>query len=115
MTVEDLNASLSSYAIKYHPQTAREMAAITAVDRIKFWEFEDDEGQNGLEAIKEALSAKEVALVNIPRCIRAVKSLMRCGIATAQDLEDALASSREILLTSTTLSIKVFNAEGWFE
>ena len=115
MTAEELNATLSNYAIKYHPRTAREVAAVAAVDRIKSWEFEDDEGQAGLEAIKEALSAGEVALVNIPRCIRAIKSLMQCGIATAQDLEDVLASSREILLISTALSMKAFNAEGWFE
>lgn len=115
MTAEELNATLSNYAIKYHPRTAREVAAVAAVDRIKSWEFEDDEGQAGLEAIKEALSAGEGALVNIPRCIRAIKSLMQCGIATAQDLEDVLASSREILLISTALSMKAFNAEGWFE
>lgn len=114
-TAEDLNAALSSYAIKYHPQTAREVAAITAVNRIKFWEFEDDEGQAGLEAIKEALSAGEIALVNIPRCIRAVKSLMQCGIATDKDLEDTLALSRELLLASTALSLKVFHSEGWHE
>lgn len=60
ITTEEINANLSSYATKYHPQTAKEMAAITAVDRIKFWEFEDDEGQAGLEAIKEALTMERL-------------------------------------------------------
>lgn len=115
LSVESVEAALSNFANKYHPQSSKEAAAIAAADRVKFWEFEDEEGLAAFLSIRDALAAREVSLSNIPRCIRAVKSLVNCGLVEEGDLESVISYSKSILLTSTLLSVRDFNSGSWYE
>lgn len=100
----EINNVLMRFAEKYHPQTQEEQDALRSIDLIQGMAFEDEDGYRCLKKILQALSHGKMHPENIPRALYAVDLLVEIGIATQADYQNAVESSKRILLDDVARS-----------
>lgn len=110
-SIDGLNNNLVRFAQRYHPQSQKEQIALAALNSIRCWAFEDEDGEQYLRAIIDALDSEEMDISNIPNVLRAINLLRSIGIASQSDYEQAVQASKRLLTKNSSFSRSAINED----
>lgn len=109
--IDELNDNLVRFAERYHPQSQKEQIALASLNAIRSQTFEDEDGEQYLRAILDALDSDEMDLSNIPNILHAINLLRLIGIASPSDYEHAAQASERLLIKNSSFARSAINED----
>lgn len=110
-SIDGLNKNLVRFAEKYHPQSQKEQVALAAINSIRGRAFEDEDGEQHLKTILDALDSEEMDISNIPSVLHVINFLRVTGIASLTDYEHAVRVSERLLMKNSSFSRSAINED----